>query len=102
MYGDIVSQFVIDIRPVTVVKVTGVDSCVRDPGALNEELGDCLWPRDNNGAHTTSAAAELNSLKMFLNLNLSLKLCLVCLQIVVVVNWKTIALLFQQLALSHH
>ena len=63
MNGDIVSQFVIDIRAVTVVKVTGVDSCIRDPGTLNKELGDRLWSRDNNGAHTTSAAAELNSLK---------------------------------------
>ena len=48
MNGDIVSQFVIDIRAVSVVKVAGVDSCVRDPGALDEELGDCLRPRDNN------------------------------------------------------
>ena len=65
MNGDIVSQFVIDIRAVTVVEVAGVDSCIRDPGALNEELGDCLRPRDHDGAHTTSAAAELNSLKLF-------------------------------------
>ena len=48
MNGDIVSQFVVDIWAVTVVKVTGVDSCVRDPGTLDEELGDCLRPRDNN------------------------------------------------------
>ena len=48
MNGDIVSQFVVDIRAVTVVKVTGVDSCIRDPRTLNEELGDCLWPRDND------------------------------------------------------
>ena len=48
MNGDIVSQFVIDIRAVTVVEVAGVDSCIGDPGALNEELGDSLWPRDHD------------------------------------------------------
>ena len=65
MNGDVVSQFWVDIWAVVIVKVTGIDSCIRDLGTLNQKLGHCLWPRHNNGTHTTSAATELNSLKMF-------------------------------------
>ena len=71
MNGDVVSQFWVDIWAVAIVKVTGIDSCIRDLGTLNQKLGHCLWPRHNNGAHTTSAATELNSLKMlFLSIQL--------------------------------
>ncbi len=65
MNGDIVSQFAIDIWAVIVVEVTGIDSCVRDLGTLNEELGDCLWPRNNYWTHTSSTATELNSLNIW-------------------------------------
>ena len=115
MNGDVVSQFWVDIWAVVIVKVTGIDSCIRDLGTLNQKLGHCLWPRHNNGAHTTSAATELNSLKMLIVFEhfkvnnwyqlffLNIGHWLVCFSVYIVgVNWKTIVFLFQQLTLSHH
>ena len=110
MNGDVVSQFWVDIWAVVIVKVTGIDSCIRDLGTLNQKLGHCLWPRHNNGTHTTSSATELNSLKMFIVFKhfevdncyqlffLNIGHWLVCFSVYIVgVNWKTIAFLFQQI-----
>ena len=48
----------------SIVEVAGVDPGVREHGTLDQELGDSLWPGDNNGAHTAPAATELNPLKL--------------------------------------